>query len=123
MAGFFQIARTANGQFTFNLEAGNHEVILTSRMYVSIPAARDAIEMLRESSAIGTRFERRTDSDNAPLHSGVSRRPDTRAQRDILGGHGKGKGYPVGPGQRRIPGGQGIGTIGAFAPGRTLPWA
>lgn len=30
MAGYFECKPAANGQFTFNFKAGNHEVILTS---------------------------------------------------------------------------------------------
>ena len=33
MAGKFEVSKRANGDFQFNLKAGNHQVIGTSQMY------------------------------------------------------------------------------------------
>ena len=33
MKGYFHLASNAAGHFSFNLKAGNHEVILTSQAY------------------------------------------------------------------------------------------
>jgi uncharacterized protein YegP (UPF0339 family) len=66
MAGYFRISTAANGQFTFNLKAGNHEVILTSRMYDTMLAVRSAIEQVRQNSGTAARFERKVAKDNSP---------------------------------------------------------
>jgi uncharacterized protein YegP (UPF0339 family) len=66
MAGYFNINESANGQFVFNLKAGNHEVILTSRMFDSIAAARDAIALVRKHASSTARFERKIGKDKSP---------------------------------------------------------
>lgn len=67
MTGYFQISQTMNGQLTFNLKAGNHEVILTSsRLFGSVLAARGAIEMVRRNSRVEARFVRKVSGNSSP---------------------------------------------------------
>jgi uncharacterized protein YegP (UPF0339 family) len=49
-----------NGQFMFNLKAGNGEVILTSELYKQKQSAIDGIESVKANAGDDTRYERRT---------------------------------------------------------------
>ncbi len=60
MAGKFEIKRAKDGQFYFNLKAGNGEVILTSEMYKQKASAENGIESVRKNAQDENRFEVRT---------------------------------------------------------------
>lgn len=60
MAGKFEIKQSANGEFHFNLKAGNGQIILSSEMYETKSAAENGIESVRKNSADEARFEKRT---------------------------------------------------------------
>lgn len=45
--GWFTIRKASNGQFYFNLEASNDEVIATSEMYVTKAGALAGIEAVK----------------------------------------------------------------------------
>jgi len=66
MTGYFDLTSNDAGHYSFNLRAGNHEVILTSQVYKSKTAALAGIEAVRESSALVDRFERRFAKDDSP---------------------------------------------------------
>lgn len=66
MASYFRIGTASNGQYSFNLKAGNHEVILTSRMYETMMAVRHAIELVRKNSSAAAQFERKIAKDSSP---------------------------------------------------------
>ena len=66
MKGYFQLAANAAGHFTFNLKAGNHEVILTSQVYKSKQDALEGIESVRMNSPVAARFQRKVAKDNSP---------------------------------------------------------
>jgi uncharacterized protein YegP (UPF0339 family) len=66
VAGYFTFHKTPAGQFMFNLNAGDHQVILTSQIYTTKQAALDGIESVRYNSQIELRFERRVAKDNSP---------------------------------------------------------
>jgi uncharacterized protein YegP (UPF0339 family) len=51
VAGKFELKKTANGQFHFNLKAGNGEIIATSEMYESKASAVNGIESVRKNAA------------------------------------------------------------------------
>jgi uncharacterized protein YegP (UPF0339 family) len=51
MAGKFEIKSTSNGQFRFNLKAGNGEIIATSETYTTKDAAKNGIESVRKNAA------------------------------------------------------------------------
>ena len=50
MAGKFELKKSANGQFHFNLKAGNGEIIATSEMYNSKDAAKNGIESVKKNA-------------------------------------------------------------------------
>ncbi len=50
MAGKFEIKEAKNGQYVFNLKAGNGEIIATSEMYTSKAAAQNGIESVRKNA-------------------------------------------------------------------------
>jgi uncharacterized protein YegP (UPF0339 family) len=66
MTGYFDLTCNDAGHYSFNLRAGNHEVILTSQVYRSKTAALAGIEAVRTSSALVGRFERRFAKDDSP---------------------------------------------------------
>ena len=62
MAGKFEISKRANGEFQFNLKAGNGQVILSSEGYSSKGSCTNGIESVRKNSQDDARFERKTAS-------------------------------------------------------------
>jgi len=62
-AGSYVITRSKNGQFVFNLRAGNHQVILTSQTYAQKTGATNGIASVRKNGASDARFERKTAKD------------------------------------------------------------
>lgn len=66
MSGYFEIKPSADSQFTFNLKAGNHEVILTSEQYSSKAAAQGGIESVQKNAPDDARYQRKTAKDDSP---------------------------------------------------------
>jgi len=66
MSGYFELATSAAGRFSFNLKAGNHQVILTSQSYTSKQDALNGIESVRTNASIDSRFERKIAKNDAP---------------------------------------------------------
>lgn len=66
MAGYFQLKSNDAGGFSFNLKAGNHEVILTSQVYKNKTDALSGIESVRQNARMAARFERKTAKDSSP---------------------------------------------------------
>ncbi len=58
VSGYYQLIEGQDGAFMFNLRAGNHETVLTSRLFWSRLAALDAVEMLRQVSQQPAQFVR-----------------------------------------------------------------
>ena len=56
--GKFEITKRKNGEFQFNLKAGNGQVILTSEGYTSKSACTNGIESVKKNSATDDRFKR-----------------------------------------------------------------
>jgi uncharacterized protein len=69
MAGKFEVKTAANGQFMFNLKAGNGQVILTSEMYQAEDSCMNGIESVKKNSADDGRFDRKTSSNGKPFFS------------------------------------------------------
>jgi hypothetical protein len=65
MAGYFELKPAANGQFMFNLKAGNHEVILTSEQYTTKAACTGGIESVRKSAMVDANFARKLAKDGS----------------------------------------------------------
>jgi uncharacterized protein YegP (UPF0339 family) len=49
-AATFEIKEAKNGQYHFNLKAGNGEIIATSEMYTTKAAAQNGIESVRKNA-------------------------------------------------------------------------
>jgi len=59
MAGKFVLKTAKNGQYVFNLKAGNGEIILTSEMYTTKAAAQNGIDSVRKNAPADDRYERK----------------------------------------------------------------
>lgn len=66
MAGKYDLLRSSNGQFYFNLKAANGKVILTSQRYTTKAHALNGIDSVRANSSVDARYERRTSSSGDP---------------------------------------------------------
>jgi hypothetical protein len=58
--GKFELKKTANGQFFFNLKAANGQTILTSEQYKTKTSAESGIASVRKNSAADARYLRKT---------------------------------------------------------------
>ena len=58
----FVISTRKNGEFQFNLKAGNGQSILSSEGYTTKSACENGIESVRKNAADDTKFERKTAS-------------------------------------------------------------
>lgn len=58
--GKFVITKRTNGEFQFNLKAGNGQVILASEGYTTKAACENGIESVKKNSQDDARFERLT---------------------------------------------------------------
>jgi len=63
MAGYFEITTRSDGQFMFNLKAGNHEVILTSEAYTTKAACMNGVESVKTNASDDERYRRTTTPD------------------------------------------------------------
>lgn len=63
--GKFRITTRKNGEFQFNLEASNGQVILTSEGYTTKPACMNGVESVRKNSQEDARFEKKTTESGA----------------------------------------------------------
>lgn len=62
MAGKFVIGKRSNGEFQFNLKAGNGQVILTSQGYADKAGCRNGIDSVKKNSQDDARYERKNSS-------------------------------------------------------------
>ena len=62
--GKFIIIKRTNGQYQFNLQAANNEIILTSEGYVTNAGCRNGIESARENSKYDGNYQRKVSADN-----------------------------------------------------------
>lgn len=65
--GTYEINRTKNGGFSWNLKAGNGEVVLSSQTYKSKASAQKGIASVAKNSAHPDRFERKTSRNKKPF--------------------------------------------------------
>jgi uncharacterized protein YegP (UPF0339 family) len=65
MAGKFVIKTGKTGKFSFNLQASNGQVILSSESYDSRKGAEGGIASVRKNAANDGRFERKTAKDGS----------------------------------------------------------
>ncbi len=66
MAGKFELKKSSNGQFYFNLKAGNGEVILTGETYTTKAAAQNGIASVKANAPHDQHYERKTSSGGQP---------------------------------------------------------
>lgn len=64
--GKFEITTRKNGEFQFNLKAGNGQIILASEGYTSKAACQNGIESVKKNAQDDSKFERKTSSDGKP---------------------------------------------------------
>ena len=69
MAGKFEISKRKNGEFQFNLKAGNGQVILTSEGYSSRDACNNGIDSVRRHAKAVANFDKKTAKDGSPYFS------------------------------------------------------
>jgi uncharacterized protein len=67
--GKFVITKRANGEFQFNLKAGNGQIILSSEGYSSKAGCENGIESVRKNSQDDSKFERKTSASGKPFFS------------------------------------------------------
>ncbi|MGK2907424.1 MAG: YegP family protein [Desulfuromonadales bacterium] len=66
MAGKFELKKSKDGQFMFNLKATNGQVILTSELYKTKSSAENGIESVRKNAARAGAFETKTNTKGEP---------------------------------------------------------
>jgi uncharacterized protein len=66
MAGKFELKKSKNDKFYFNLLAGNGQIIMVSEMYESKASASNGIASVQKNAADETRFERKNGKDGSP---------------------------------------------------------
>ena len=66
MPGKFELKKTRNGKFTFNLKAVNGRVILTSQTYKTKAAAKNGIKSVCTNCSKDARFEQKTSKKGEP---------------------------------------------------------
>ena len=85
MAGKFEINKSKNGKFLFNLKAGNGQIILSSQMYEAKTGATQGVESCRTNGVLDERFRTRYVVCWAALFQSKSRQWTGHwAQRDVL---------------------------------------
>lgn len=65
--GKFVITTRSNGEFQFNLKAGNGQTILASEGYTTKAACENGIESVRKNAGDDARYERKTSSNGKPF--------------------------------------------------------
>jgi uncharacterized protein len=66
VASKFEIKKAANGQYIFNLKAGNGETVLTSEMYKAKASCLKGIESVKKNAGNPARFDRRQSESGKP---------------------------------------------------------
>ncbi|KQB40075.1 YegP family protein [Flavobacterium aquidurense] len=65
--GKFVITKRTNGEFQFNLKAGNGQTILASEGYTTKSACTNGIESVRTNSQDDARYDRKESSNGKPF--------------------------------------------------------
>ena len=64
--GKFEITTRKNGEFQFNLKAGNGQVILTSEGYSSKSGCTNGIESVKKNAPDDNNYDKKTSSNGKP---------------------------------------------------------
>ncbi|MGJ7030497.1 YegP family protein [Niabella hirudinis] len=65
--GKFVVSKRTNGEFQFNLKAGNGQVILTSEGYTTRAACDNGIESVKKNAPDDSNYDRKTSSNEKPF--------------------------------------------------------
>ena len=65
--GNFVVKTGKDGQFRFNLKAGNGQIILTSEGYTTKAACLNGIESVKTNAQDDSRYERKTSTNGKPF--------------------------------------------------------
>jgi uncharacterized protein len=91
MAGKFVIKKSSDGQFLFNLKAGNGERSLPAILYKAKASAVNGIESVKKNAPLDEHYERKVDKSGDPRFNlkaangeiiGTSERYSSEAARD-----------------------------------------
>ncbi len=85
MTGYFQLIEGDDGAFMFTLRAGNHETVLTSRVFWSRQAALDAATLLGRQAQRPECYVRHTDPDGRQWFEVLDERQHTLARSEPYG--------------------------------------
>lgn len=66
MKGYYELKKTEAGKFHFTLNAGNHEVILSSQLYAEKDNAEKGIDSTRANGPHEARYERKLSAKGEP---------------------------------------------------------
>jgi uncharacterized protein YegP (UPF0339 family) len=66
MSGKFEITKSTDDKFLFNLKASNGEIILTSQGYGAKTSAQLGIDSVRANALLDERYERSTSTSGQP---------------------------------------------------------
>jgi uncharacterized protein len=66
MAGWFELSKSADGQFRFVLKAANAEIILTSELYKSKASAQNGIASVQANCTVDERYEKKVSKNDKP---------------------------------------------------------
>jgi uncharacterized protein YegP (UPF0339 family) len=66
MSGYFELHKSTDEKFVFNLKADNNEIILTSQTYTTKQHAMDGIESVRTNSPKDAQYMRKHSTANEP---------------------------------------------------------
>jgi uncharacterized protein YegP (UPF0339 family) len=66
MAAKFDLKKAKDGQFLFNLKAGNGEIILSSELYTEKRGALGGIESVKRNAPIDGHYERKVAKNDEP---------------------------------------------------------
>ncbi|WP_028601551.1 YegP family protein [Ottowia thiooxydans] len=66
MAGKFELKKSKNEKFFFNLHASNGQIILSSEMYEAKGSAQGGIESVKKNGGNAANYEKLTGKDGSP---------------------------------------------------------
>ncbi len=66
MKGYYELKKTEAGKLHFTLNAGNHEVIISSQLYAEKSNAESGIESTRTNGVHEARYERKLSAKGEP---------------------------------------------------------
>ena len=66
MTGYYELKRSGETGYMFNLKAGNHETILTSQIYTGKDAAKTGIASVQANASLDDQFKKKIAGDASP---------------------------------------------------------